>query len=173
MMSSEYSSGLIRSTLAAVPRRPSVLAAKAIVFAAVAFAVCVAMSFAVFFAGQSVMGSAPRATLGQPGVVRALVLSAGFLVLMGLFGLGLGAILRRSAAAVAAYAGVALVLPFILQGLPGRAGRFGPLLLLGNSAAAVKVQPGFLSPWAAFGVMAIYAVVGLAVGGFLFQTRDS
>lgn len=173
MMSSEYGSGSIRSTLSALPRRPGVLAAKAIVFAAVSFVVCVAVSFAVFFAGQAVMGSAPRATLGQPGVVRALVMSAAFLVLMGLFGLGLGAILRRSAAAVGAYAGLALVLPVILQGLPGHVGRFGPIVLLGNGAAAAIPQPNFLAPWAAFGLMAIYAAVSLGVAAVVFQSRDA
>jgi hypothetical protein len=172
MMSSEYSSGMIRSTLAAVPRRSSILGAKAIVFAGVAFVVCEVVTFAAFFAGQSVMGSAPRAALGQPGVLRALVLSGAFLVLMGLFGLGLGAIIRRSAAAVAVYAAVVLVLPPILHVVPGKLWTFGPIIILGNSVGAVKILPGFLSPWMGFAVMAAYAAVALVVGTFLLAKRD-
>ena len=173
IMSSEYSSGAIRSTLAAVPKRPLVLAAKALVFAAVAFVVDEVVTFVAFFAGQKVMGTAPHATLGQPGVVRALVLSGAFLALMGLFGLGIGTIVRRSAWAIAAYAGVALVLPMILVALPGHAWRFGPLLILANSEAAVKILPGVLSPWTGFAVMALYAAVALVAGCVLLVRRDA
>ena len=173
MVSSEYSSGSIRSTLVAVPRREMVLVAKAIVYAAAVLAVCEVVTFATFFAGQAVMGTAPRATLGQPGVLRALLLSGAFLVLMGLFGLGLGAILRRSAAAMAVYAGVALVLPSLLIALPGNLWRFGPIVILGNSVAAVNILPGFLSPWAGFAAMAAYATAALAAGGVLLARRDT
>lgn len=173
MMTSEYSSGSIRSALAGVPRRPMLLAAKGIVFAAVAFGASEVATFATFFAGQAVMGSAPRASLGQPAVLQALVLSGAFLVLMGLFGLGLGAILRRSAAAVAAYAGLAVVVPPLLHILPGNLGRYGPIIILGNSVGAVKVQPVFLSPWAGFGVMALYAALALGVGALLLMSRDA
>jgi ABC-type transport system involved in multi-copper enzyme maturation permease subunit len=173
MISSEYSSHAIRSTLAAVPKRQLVLAAKVLVFSAVAFAVDEVVTFAAFFAAQKVMGNAPHATLGQPGVVRALVLSGAFLALMGLFGLGLGTIIRRSAWAIAAYAGIVLVLPMILIALPGHAWRFGPLLILGNSEAAVKILPGILSPWAGFAVMALYAAVALVAGAMLLVRRDA
>ena len=173
MMSSEYSSDAIRSTLAAVPKRASVLAAKALVFAAVVFVVDEVVTFAAFFAGQKVMGNAPHATLAQPGVVRALVLSGAFLALMGLLGLGIGAIIRRSAWAIAAYAGVALVLPMILVALPGHVWRFGPLVILGNSEAAVRILPGILSPWTGFAVMALYSAVALVAGGVLLVRRDA
>src|SRR5204862_7295440 len=132
------------------------LVAKAIVFAATVLAVCEVVTFATFFAGQAVMGTAPRATLGQPGVLRALLQSGAFLVLMGLFGLGLGAIIRRSAAAVAVYAGVAVVLPPVLAAFPGNLWRFGPITILANSEAAVRTLPGVLSPWAGFAVMDVY-----------------
>jgi hypothetical protein len=173
MMSSEYTSNAIRSTLAAVPRRHLVLAAKVLVFAAVAFAVDEVVTLVAFFAGQAVMGSAPHATIGQPGVLRALVLSGAFLVLMGLLGIGIGTIVRRSAWAVAAYAGIVLVLPMILIALPGHAWRFGPLLILGNSEAAVKILPGILSPWAGFAVGVLYAAAALAIGATLLVRRDA
>jgi ABC-2 type transport system permease protein len=173
MMTSEYSSGSIRSTFAAVPRRRLVLAAKAIVFAGSTLVVVEAVSFVAFFLGQQVMGTAPHASLDQPGVLRALVLSSAFLVLMGLFGLGLGAIIRRSGAAVAAYAGVAVVVPPLLAAFPGDLWRFGPITILANSEAAVKILPGVLSPWTGFIAMATYAIVALTVGAVLLVRRDA
>jgi ABC-2 type transport system permease protein len=173
MMTSEYSSGSIRSTLAAIPRRPMVLAAKAIVFAGAALAVVETVSLIAFLAGQRVMGTAPHASLGQPGVLRALTLSGAYLVLVGLFALGLGAIIRRSGAAVAVYAGVAVVLPSLLGAFPGNLWRFGPITILANSVGAVKILPGALSPWTGFAVMAVYAVIALAVGVVLLVRRDA
>jgi len=173
MVTSEYTSGSIRSTLAAVPRRPLVLAAKAIVFAGATLVVVEAVSFAAFLLGQQVMGTAPHAGLDQPGVLRALILSGVFLVLMGLFGLGVGAIIRRSGAAVAAYAGVAVVLPSLLGAFPGDLWRFGPITILANSVGAVRILPGALSPWTGFAAMAAYTAVALAVGTVLLVRRDA
>jgi ABC-2 type transport system permease protein len=173
MMTSEYSTGSIRSTLAAVPRRPLVLAAKALVFAGATLVVVEAVSFLAFLLGQRVMGAAPHASLGQPGVLRALIMSGAFLVLMGLFGLGLGTIIRRSGAAVAAYAGLAVVLPPLLNAFPGNLWRFGPITILANSAAAVKILPGAPSPWTGFAAMAAYAAVALVVAAVLLVRRDA
>lgn len=173
MMTSEYTSGSIRSTLAAVPRRPLVLAAKVIVFAAAALIVVEMVTFVTFLAGQSVVGRSPHASFGQPGVLRALTLSGAFLALMGLFGLGVGTIVRRSGAAVAAYAGLAIVLPMLLNALPGGLWRFGPIIILGNSVGAVKILPGMLSPWTGFAVMAAYTAVALGVGAVLLVRRDA
>ncbi len=172
MMTSEYTSGSVRSTFAAVPRRPLVLAAKSIVFGGAVLATVEVITFVTFLAGQAVMGSAPHATIGQPGVLRALLLSGAFLVLMGLFGLGLGVIVRRSGAAVALYAAIALVAPMILSAFPGNLWRCGPIMILGNSVGAVRLLPGVLSPWVGFGVMTLYTVVSLAVGAVLLTRRD-
>jgi ABC-2 type transport system permease protein len=173
MMTSEYTSGSIRSTFAAVPRRPLVLAAKALVFVGAVLIPVEVVTFGGFFAGSAVGDAAPRAALGDPGVLRAVAMSGVFLVLMGLFGLGIGAIVRRSGAAVAVYVGSVLVVPMILQAFPGNAWRFGPLLILGNSVGAVKILPGMLSPWTGFAMMVLYTAVALAAGGILFVKRDA
>jgi ABC-2 type transport system permease protein len=89
------------------------------------------------------------------------------------FGLGLGAIVRHSGAAIATYAGLVLVLPMILLPLPGNAWRFGPLVILGNSVAAAEALPGMLSPWTGFAVMALYAGVALVAGGICLVRRDA
>jgi ABC-2 type transport system permease protein len=172
MMTSEYGSGLIRITLAAVPRRGWVLAAKAAVLAAVGLAGCEAVTFAAFLAGRAAMGTgAPHLT--DSGVLRALLLSGAYLVLMGLFGLGLGAAIRRSGAAVAWYAGLAILGPTLLGVVSVRAAGYGPIIILANSVSAANVQPQFLSPWAGFGLMAAYAAVALTAGAVTLARRDA
>ena len=173
MMTSEYRSRAIRTTLTAVPRRPFVLGAKAVVLAAVAFVTCEVVTFATFLIGQPLMGRAPRASLGEPGVLRALVLSGAYLALLGLFGLALGAIIRNSGASVAAYMAAVLVLPDVLLAVPGNLWRFGPITILANSVTAVNLQPEFLSPWCGFATMALYTAAALGVAFLLLVRRDA
>jgi len=175
MMTSEHGTGAIRSTLAAVPRRHQVLLAKALVFGVLVLVVDLVVTFAAFLAGQQVqqvVSDAPHAALGQPGVLRALLLSGFFLPLMGVFGLGLGALVRRSGAAVAAYFGLALVVPDLLLVLPGDLWRFGPITILANSITAANVQPEFLHPSQGFTVMALYAAAALGGGSLVLSRRD-
>lgn len=174
-MSGEYGSGLIRSTLAAVPRRGLLLAAKAAVLAGAALVIGEVTVLAAFLAGQAVLaGRAPHATLAQPGVLRAVGLSGAYLALLALFGLGLGAIIRRSAGAIAAYAGLVLVLPYALLALPGNPARLVPETMLASSVAAVRPQPHYLPPgWEGLALMAGYAAVTLAAGGWLLNRRDA
>jgi len=175
VMSGEYTSGMIRSTFAAVPRRQLVLAAKAAVLAAVALTAGELTMFTSFLAGQAILsGRAPHAALGEPGVLRAVALSGAYLALLALFGLGLGAIIRRSAGAIAAYAGLALVLPYILLALPGNLARFAPETMLASSVAAVRPRAHYLPPgWEGLALMALYAAIALWLGGLLFGRRDA
>jgi ABC-2 type transport system permease protein len=175
VMSGEYGTGLIRSTLAAVPRRRLILTAKAVVLAAVALALGEVTVFAAFLAGQAVLaGRAPHATLTQPGVLLAVALSGAYLALLALFGLGIGVLVRRGAGAVAAYAGLVLVLPYVLLALPGNLARFAPETMLASSVAAVRPQPQYLPPgWEGLALMAAYAGVALALGGWLLSRRDA
>lgn len=102
-IASEHSTGTIRTTFAAAPRRRAVLAAKAAVTAAVSMLAGELIAFAAFFAGQAALpGNHLSVTLGDPGVLRA-VLGAGFyLFIVTLVGLALGAIIRNTAGAIAA-----------------------------------------------------------------------
>lgn len=103
MITGEYASGLIRLTLAAVPRRLPVLWAKALALAALSLAVCVPALLTAFLAGQHVLAAHHVGTaLGRPGTVRALLGGALLLVGVGLLGLGLGGLLRNTAAALTA-----------------------------------------------------------------------
>ena len=115
VITTEFSSGMIRATLAAVPRRPLLLAAKAAVLGAVALAAGEILAFSAFAIGEVVLRSpAPHATLGQPGVLRAVLMAGAYPALIALIGLGLGAIIRHTAGAICAVVGILFVLPLIL-----------------------------------------------------------
>jgi ABC-2 type transport system permease protein len=174
VMTSEYSSGTIRATLAAIPRRPLVLAAKAAVFGLVALAAGELVTFACFLAGAAfVHGGVPQPALGQAPVLRAVVMSGAYLCLVGLIGLALGTIIRHGAAAIATLVALVFVAP--LAGLAATpAGRFLPELIYANSMGATRPVEGFsLSPWAGLGIICGYAAVLLAVAGWLLVRRDA
>ena len=174
VMTGEYSSGAIRSTLAAIPNRPLLLAAKAAVFAAVTLPLGEAAAFVAFFAGAAALpGAVPPPTLGQPGVLRAVVLSGVGISLIGLLGLGLGAIVRHTGAAVAVLVGGVFVGVQILAAAAPSAMGYLPISIVANSLSVVDRQPGFLSPWAGLGVLCLYVAVTLGIGGGLFARRDA
>src|SRR5262249_6808076 len=145
MMTSEYTSGMIRATLAAGPGRGLVLAAKAAVFGIVALAAGEAASFISFAAGGAALRHGIAApALTQPGVLRAVLLAGVSFSLVGLLGLGLGAIVRHTAAAIAVLVGgVYLAAQFVGAVGHGVAGDM-PGLVLGNSLTTTK--PGTRSP---------------------------
>jgi ABC-2 type transport system permease protein len=178
-MTSEYASGMIRATLAAVPNRRLLLAAKAAVFGTAALVVGEAVVFANFLAGRAVLtDTAPYASLSQPAVLRAVLLTGAYLALLGLVGLGLGAAIRHTAGAIAAVVGLVFVAPMIIL-MAGReagvdmVGKFTPMLINENSTGAVKPLAHALSPWAGFGVICLYAALALAAGGWVLTHRDA
>jgi ABC-2 type transport system permease protein len=176
MITSEYGSGTIRSSLAATPRRPLLAGAKVLVIAAVSLVVGEILTFACFFLGRAILsGHAPVATLGQPGVLRALLLTGGYLALLGMFGLGLGFIIRHTAGAITAFVGAIFLLPLLLQPLhaDGNPARFTPESMLANSVAAVVHQSGQVNPYEGFLLMALYCTLALVVGTVLLNRRDA
>jgi ABC-2 type transport system permease protein len=174
-ITSEYSSGMIRVTFAAVPRRPLVLAAKAFVWGLVCLVAGEAAVFASFVLGIAVLrSSVPHPSLGDPMVLRAVVMTGAYLALTGLTGLGVGAIIRHSAAAAATLVGGLFVLPLITGAASRGTGKFMPELIAGNSLAAVKPVAGFSwSPWAELGVVAVYPMAALLAGSWLLAHRDA
>jgi ABC-type transport system involved in multi-copper enzyme maturation permease subunit len=176
-MTGEYSSGMIRATVAAIPNRRLVLAAKATVFGAVALVGAELVTFVTFFASQAALsGSAvPQSSLGDPGVLRTVALNGAYVTLIGLIGLGLGAIIRHTGATIGILFGL-LFVPLIILGLLGTAGlqiaKFVPMFILANSLTVTPVEES-LSAWAGIGVLSVYAAVALAIGGVLFVRRDA
>ncbi|MDN3352034.1 hypothetical protein [Actinomadura sp. DC4] len=172
-MTSEYSSGMIRATLAAVPARPALLAAKAAVFGLITLVLGEATAFLAFVVGGMALPSrVTPPSFGDPGVLRAVVLSGAGFCLVGLFGLGLGAIIRHSAAALATYAGAVFVAGQLLAVTPSAA-RWVPLAIVGDSLADSRPTATGLPPWTGLGVLSLYAVVTLAVGAWLLVRRDA
>jgi len=174
----EYSSGMIRATLAAVPNRPLVLAAKAAVFGVVALIVGEVVCVATFFASQAALSGSlvPRSTLGDPGVLRTVALNGVYLALIGLIGLGLGAIIRHTGATIGTLFGI-LFVPLFVLGLLGPAGfqiaKFMPMFILVNSVGVVTPSGDSLSAWAGTAVLCGYAAVALGLGGWLLARRDA
>jgi ABC-2 type transport system permease protein len=173
-MTSEYSSGMIRATLAAVPARPVLLAAKAAVFGAVTLVLGEVTAFVAFLTGRAALhGGPPAPGLGDPGVLRAVVLTGVGVALMGLFGLGLGAVVRHSAAALATYVGVVFVVGQLLLAVAPSAVRYVPLALVGDSLGVSRTAAGDLSPWTGLAVLSAYAAVALAAGAWTLTRRDA
>ena len=178
VITSEFSSGMIRATFAAAPRRPLVLAAKAAVVAAVTLAAGEILAFVAFAVGEAVLKApAPHASLAQPGVLRAVLMAGAYPALIGLLGLGLGAMIRHTAGAICAVAGVLFALPLILvplgTSIQNSVGQFMPMLMAENSLTAVKPVAHSLSPGVAFGLLCLYAAAALAAGGWALSRRDA
>jgi ABC-2 type transport system permease protein len=175
-LSSEFSSGSIRATFAAVPRRGRVLAAKAAVMSAVTLAAGMAGAFAAFAAfAVATPPGVPHGSLGQPGVWRALLLAGAYLWLIALMGLGLAAVIRHTAGAIAAIVAVIFVLPLALEPIGRHSGviKFLPQNIAEFSLTAVKPVAGALSPWAGLAVLCLYAAAVLAAGGWALARRDA
>ena len=180
VMSAEYGTGTIRSTLAAIPNRPLVLAAKAAVFGAVAVIVGEVLSFSAFFVGQAlVKAPAPHAALSQPGVLRAVAGAGLVLAVLGLLALGLATIIRHTAGAISTYVGLLLVLPILVQALPSSMnqaiGKFLPFNISDSMATVHHAadQGSAFSPWLGFAILCGYAVATLVIGGVLLVRRDA
>jgi ABC-2 type transport system permease protein len=177
-VTSEFSSGMIRATFAAVPRRPLVLAAKAAVIAAVTLVAGEILAFVAFGVGEAVLKNpAPHAALGQPGVLRAVLMAGAYPALIALIGLGLGALIRHTAGAISAVAGVLFALPLILvplgTSIQNAVGQFMPMLIAENSLTAVKPLPHSLSPGVGFVLLCVYAAAALGAGGWALARRDA
>jgi ABC-2 type transport system permease protein len=173
----EYSSGTIRSSIAAVPRRTPVLFAKCAVVGGAVLALGEAVAFVSFWLGQAVLSAnAPTAAIGDPHVLRAITLAGAYLALIALISIGLGFILRNTAGAIAVMVGLLLVLPAVFQALPmsvqNSVGQFMPEQIAANSMAAVVHQPHALGPVVGTLVLASYAAVALAFGARSLRRRD-
>ena len=178
-ITSEYSTGMIRTSLTVQPRRGVVFAAKGVVFAVVTLIIGLITSFGSFFVGQAILSHAHlSASLGQPNVLRAVIGGALFLTACGMLAYGLGAILRHTAAAISAAIGLLFVLTVLVQFLPhswqDSVDKWMPALA-GSQVWATKVTPGAhqFPAWGGFAVLAGYAAVAIIAGLVCFRTRDA
>lgn len=178
VMSSEYATGQIRATLGAIPQRGVVLAAKTVVFGAVILVVGFVACLGAFAIGQAIFTAKHAGvSLGDPGVTRAVTGGALYLAAVGLLGLGLAAILRRTAGAIATLVGLLLVVPILVNFLPSPWNDDIAKYLPGEAGGAifhvVQRSSTALSPWAGFAVLCAYAAVALLAGAVLLDRRDA
>ncbi|MDP9073302.1 MAG: ABC transporter permease subunit [Actinomycetota bacterium] len=177
VITGEYSTGMIHSTFAAVPQRRTVLAAKAAVFGAVAVVVGIVMCFIAFFLGQSILSAKGiEAHIGDPGVLRSVVGAGFYLGILGLLALGLGALIRHSAGAIAAVFGLIFVLPGIVAALPSSWSNAIDKYLPSSAGEAIfrtVRDRSTLSPWAGFGLFCLYAALALGAAAVMLSRRDA
>ncbi len=175
LVTGEYATGMIRATFGAVPRRLPVLWAKAVLYAAVTFALMLAASFVAFLGGQQLLGAHGTSLTGS-GAVRAMVGVAGFLALIGVFSVALGFVVRSTAGGVATLFALLLVAPTLGLLLPASwREHVLPYLPSNAGASFFSVQPSAdgLSPTAGLLVLVTWVVVALLGAAVLVTRRDA
>lgn len=181
---SEYKTGLIRSTFAASPRRGRVLVAKALVLSVSTFATGLVASLAAFLVAQPIQRgngfrppAYPTASLSDGPVLRAVVGSALVLAVLALIGLGLGTILHRSAGSITIVIALVVVPSIVGSLLPIRVEtwiqRLTPLAGLAIQQTRTDRFDTYIAPWAGFGVLCAYAAVVLGAAFWLLRRRDA
>jgi ABC-2 type transport system permease protein len=177
VITGEYATGMIRATLTAVPQRRTVLAAKAIVFGVVAAVVSLGSTFAAFGAGQAILHRKHLGTsLNDPTVLRAVIGAGVYLTIIGLLGLALGTILRRTAGAIATLVGLVFIADLLVEALPSPwntdIGKFLP----GNAGLAlfsVRPDPDRLAPTSALIILLLWLAVAFTLATISLTHRDA
>ena len=177
LMTTEYSTGVIRASLLAVPRRLPMLAAKIIVFAVMLIVLAEIVCFGSFFVGSALLHSKVPVSLGDPGVLRSIAGAGLYLTVLGVFALAIGGLIRHTAGAIATVIGVVLVLPLLTHFLPGSIGRHVNAYLpeqAGSLIFQARTQAtALLTPWQGFAVFCAWTAVLLAAAAYLLVRRDA
>jgi ABC-2 type transport system permease protein len=178
VISGEYSTGMIRSSLMAVPRRLPVLWAKLIVFALVTFGLMLVASLVSFYAVQAIVTQHHvQHSLGDPGALRTVVGTALFLSVLGILCVGLGGMLRNTAGGIATFVALLFVLPGISAILPSSVNdAISPYLPLnaGTTIASHTFDNSHhLSPWGGFALFCGYAALAVFAAAVTLKRRDA
>jgi ABC-2 type transport system permease protein len=172
----EYSTGMIRATFTAVPRRMTVFLARMTMFAVLSLTALVPTAVVTFWIGQAILARDDvDTTLGAPHVLRAVVGCALFLTAIGLLGMALGWLIRHTAGAIASLVGVLFVVPLVIvfmpQPWPDRLEKWLPAGA-GQAIMHTVRDSDSLGPWAGFGALMLYVVAVLAIAAILLRARD-
>lgn len=175
LISGEYSTGMVRSTFAAVPTRWPVLVAKTLLFGVVTFAISLVSAFVAFLLGQQLLGT-HGTTLSAPHAVGSILGAAGYLALIGVMAVAFGFVVRSTAGGISSLIGLLLVLPGIGQLLPSSWQRY-TLPYLPSNAGGSMFNPRpetahALSPAGGLLVLAIWVALSLVVAFVLLRRRD-
>ena len=177
VISSEYTTGLIRTSFAAVPRRRAVIAAKAAVVGAITLLTGELIAFATFFTGQWALSAQHlNVSLAHPGALRGVLAAGFYLAAMAWVGLGLGAVIRHTAGAITAMVGVVFLLPTVIHALPAPwSTRMGKFTLDGAAQQVIAQHPhaGYFSVGVSFLIVAAYAVAAITAAAFVITRRDA
>ena len=181
VISSEYSTGMIRTTLTTNPHRGVMIAAKGIVFTVVALVTSLVTAFAAFFLGQALMSSDHiSTTIGSPNVLRAVIGGALFLTACGVLAFGLGLLIRHSAGGIGAVVGLLFVVTILVNFLPqswqNHVDKWIPALAGGQVWMTTPNPPGntpMYGPWPSFAILCGYAAIAVAAAVILFRRRDA
>jgi hypothetical protein len=177
LISAEYSTGSIRSTFTAVPKRLPVLWAKVIDYALVSFLLILPAVVISFFASQAILARHDilQIQFTQAGVARAVIGGAVYVMLVGVFALALGAIVRNTAGGIATFAGIFFVLPPLMNVLPlswnNAISQYLPLEA-GSQLFALHHGSHTLTPLAGGLLLAGYCAAALAIAAVLLVRRD-
>ena len=178
VITGEYSTGMIRSSIAAVPHRRPILVAKALVFGVTALILTELAALAAFLLGQLALKSTHlQASLSTHESVRAIIGAGLYLTLIGLLAVGLGFLIRNTAGGIAAVFGIVLVLPLLANALPSPYSTDVSKYLPLNAGTQILMTGNYdssqLSPWAGIGITALYALAALIAGAFVLSRRDA
>ena len=177
VIANEYSSGTIRASLLAVPRRTPMLIAKAVVFAVVVFVVGEVAAFGAFAVGAPILRSKVHVAIGDPGVLKAIVGAGLYGAVLGVFAIAIGAIVRHTAGGITGIIAFVLVLAPLTQLIPGSVGdHIHAYLPTSAGQLMVNARQGpddLLTPWQGFGVMCLWTVALMLVANFLLRRRDA
>jgi hypothetical protein len=172
-VTAEYSTGMIRSTFAAMPARPLVLAAKAATTAAFAFPVTLLGNLAGFELGQRIFaGQHVAVTIGHPGVLRAMFFGAVGVSLVAVIGVGIGGLIRHTAGAATTLALIIIGGLTVGQFLPAGWRQYMPGIAT-QAAVTVHRSAGLLHPGTALVVLAMYAALTLGAASLRVAHRDA
>jgi ABC-2 type transport system permease protein len=176
-VTAEYASGTVRASLTAVPHRTRWLVAKGSVYALAALVIGLVVSFGSFLMGQAIFsGRVPSASLTHLDVFRAVSLAGVYLAMICLIGMGLGTIMRHTAAAISTVVALLLVVPGIISALPGSiantVGRYFPEQIAGSSMGAVVPEAHAFSPFTGTAILCGYVAAVLVVAVALLRRRD-
>ena len=178
VISGEYTTGMIRSTLTAVPHRYPALLAKAAVFAAVTFVVGLVITFGGYFVSSPLMAArGAESSLTDPGVVQALVGGALYLSLVGILSLGIGTIVRSGAGGIAAAIGLLMLAPIVFALIPAEwaadIARYLPTAV-GGAMYRIHIEGGSaMDPVQGSLFLLAWVVVALGTGAALLTRRDA
>jgi len=177
LITGEYSTGMIRATLSAVPKRLPVLWAKLGVFAAVAAVVSFASVFVAFFAGQAILSAKHiNVSLSAPDELRIVAGTGLYLIVVGLLGMALGFIIRNTAGAITALVAIVMILPIVGELLQRLASINISPYLPSNAGSVILTDapdPGSLAPWTGFALFVGYTVVATVIAAVLLRRRDA